>query len=97
MDISAYINALINYPMERIDGQKVIDVLYDFYDSQRFVADEKLLSEYNVLYEQINHKSIREITEIELPLHRLINQYEMRAFREGIKIGLLLANELREE
>ena len=46
------------------------------------------------IYEKINHKPIEEITGIEHALYELINLYEMRGFKEGIKVGLLLAHEL---
>lgn len=97
MDISGYVNALMNHRMEGIDGKEVLDILFEYYDTQRRIDGEEIRSEYNKLYEQINHRSIHEITEIEMPLYELINLYEMRGFKEGVKVGLILSNELADQ
>lgn len=95
MDIKGYIDALKRYPMEGIDGREVLDILFEYYDTQRRIDSEEIRVEYEKLYEQINHKSIREITQIELPLHELVGQYEMRGFKEGVKVGIRLLDELK--
>lgn len=94
MDITGYVNALMNYPMEEINGREVLGILFEYYDTQRRIDSEEIRAEYDKLYEQINHKPIREITQIELPLHELISFYETRGFKEGIKVGVMLAKEL---
>lgn len=95
MDLSGYVKAIMDYPMENIDGSSVLEILFEYYDTQHRIDGEQIRAEYNKLYEQINHKSIHEITEIEMPLYELINLYEMRGFKEGVKVGLLLVEELK--
>ena len=94
MDLSGYVKAIMDYPMEHIDGGSVLEILFEYYDTQRRIDSDEIRTRYNKLYEQINHKPIKEITEIEMPMYWLISEYEARGFKEGVKVGLMLANEL---
>lgn len=93
--MNGYIQAILNYPMEAIDGEQVLDALFEYYDSNRKLDSQEIRAAYDRFYEQINHKPIREIIEFELPLYGVVHQYEIRAFKEGVKVGVLLANELK--
>lgn len=90
-----YVSAMLNTPMKAIDGKEVLSVLFKTYDSVREFDGNDIVSAYERLYETINHKPINEITEIEISLHELVMEYEKRGFKEGVKVGLLLANELK--
>ena len=94
MDITGYIDAIMRFPMETVDGEQVLDALFEYYDSNRKLDSKEIRAAYERFYEQINHKPIREIIPFELPLFALVNQYEIRGFKEGVKVGLMLANEL---
>lgn len=93
--MNAYIQAILDYPMETIDGEQVLDALFEYYDSNRKLDGQEIRAAYNLFYEQINHKLIREIIEFELPMFSLVNQYEIRGFKEGVKVGVMLASELK--
>lgn len=93
--MNGYIQAILDYPMETIDGEQVLDALFEYYDSNRRLDSQEIRAAYDLFYEQINHKPIREIIEFELPLFSLVSQYEIRGFKEGVKVGVMLANELK--
>ena len=93
--MNGYIQAILNYPMESIDGEQVLDALLEYYDSNRKLDSQEIRAAYDLFYEQINHKPIREIIEFELPLYGLVHEYEIRGFKVGVKVGVMLANELK--
>ena len=75
-------------------GSSVLEILFEYYDTQRRIDSDEIRARYNKLYEQINHRPIKEITEIEMPMYWLISEYEARGFKEGVKVGLILSEEL---
>ncbi len=94
MDISGYVNAIRDYPMESVDGAEVLNILYEHYMFDRKTDSKEIREAYSRLYEKINHMPIREISLIEWPLNELVTQFEMRGFKEGVKVGIKLAVEI---
>ena len=96
MDINGYVKAIQDYPIESVDGAEVLNILYEHYTFDRKTDSKEIREAYSRLYEKINHKSIQEISLIEWPLNELVTQFEMRGFKEGVKVGLMLAEEVYE-
>ena len=95
MDISGYVKAIQNYPMESVDGAEVLNILYEHYMFDRKTDSKEIREAYSRLYEKINNKSIQEISLIEWPLNELVTQFVMRGFKEGVKVGIRLLDELK--
>lgn len=95
MNIKGYVEAILKHPIETVDGEEVLGALFEYYDSNRKLDSQEIREAYDAFYEQINHKPIKEIIQFELPLFGLVQQYEVRGFKEGVKVGLMLANELK--
>lgn len=95
MDISGYIKAILDYHMEPIDGQTILDALYDHYTEARKSDSEEINCRYKELYEAMNGKTLKEIGEIERPVYFLTTSFESRGFKEGVKVGVRLANEVK--
>ena len=94
MDINGYVKAIRDYPMESVDGAEVLNILYEHYMFDRKTDSLEIREAYSRLYEKINHMPIREISLIEWPLTELVTPFEMRGFKEGVKVAIRLLGEL---
>ena len=72
------------------DCESVLDQLYQAYDNEQIRAD------FHALYQAMNGKTLREMDEIIYPVCTLCRDHEKVGFWEGVKVGMLLANELSE-
>ncbi len=56
--------------------------------------NEQIRSDFNELYQQMNRMPLREIDKIVYPVCKLCRDHEKAGFIEGIRLGVLLAQEL---
>ena len=81
--------------MESADGGWITNIVFEHYIFGHKTDSLKIREAYSRLYEKINHMPIREISLIEWPLTELVTQFEMRGFKEGVKVGVRLLYELK--
>ena len=62
--------------------------MQDLYDNEQIRAD------FNELYQQMNGMPLREMDNIVYPVCKLCRDHEKAGFIEGIRIGVLLAQEV---
>ena len=78
------------------DGTSVLTMLYEAYSDYNRLDDEKVTKGFEELYRQMNGMELREMDKIIYPVCVLCREHERSGFIEGIKIGLILAQELSE-
>ena len=76
------------------DGVSVLTMLYEAYSDYNRLDDEKVTKGFEELYRQMNGMELREMDKIIYPVCMLCRNHERSGFVEGIKIGIMLAQEL---
>ena len=77
------------------DGDSVLSLLYEVYSENNRLDDAQTKSDFEELYRQMNGMDLREMDRIIYPVCSLCRDHERTGFVEGIKLGFLLAQELR--
>ena len=78
------------------DGESVLTMLYECYNENNPYDNEQIRADFNELYQQMNGMPLREMDQIVYPVCRLCRDHEKAGFIEGIRLGILLAQELTE-
>ena len=78
------------------DGESVLTMLYECYNENNPYDNEQIRSDFNELYQQMNGMPLREMDNIVYPVCKLYRDHEKAGFIEGIRLGVLLAQELTE-
>ena len=98
-----YIEKLKNHIAEHppdygdCDARSVLEMLYTYYSQYNRLDTPQIKSDFEILYQQLTGKSLRELDNIIDTVTTLCWQHEQSGFVEGIKVGLLLSAELTEE
>ena len=77
------------------DGESVLTLLYEAYSECNRLDDARVKEDFNELYRLMNGMELREMDKIIYPVCKLCRDHERSGFVEGIKIGIMLASELR--
>ena len=78
------------------EGESVLTLLYEAYAESNRMDDGTIKEDFNELYQQMNGMELREMDKIIYPVCSLCRDHERVGFVEGIRIGVLLAQELSE-
>ena len=78
------------------DGESVLTMLYECYNESNPYDNEQIRADFNDLYQQMNGMLLREMDKIIYPVCRLCRDHERAGFVAGIRLGVLLAQELSE-
>ena len=76
------------------DGESVLTLLYEAYSECNRLDDAQVKEDFNELYRLMNGMELREMDKIIYPVCKLCRDHERTGFVEGIKIGILLHNEI---
>ena len=76
------------------DGVSVLTMLYEAYSDNNRLDDEKVTSGFEELDRKMNGMELRELDKIIYPVCMLCREHERTGFVEGIKIGIMLEQEL---
>ena len=85
---------IANHKPDFGDGTSVLTMLYEAYSDYNRLDDEKVTKGFEELYRQMNGMELREMDKIIYPVCMLCRNHERSGFVEGIKIGIMLAQEL---
>ena len=89
-------NHLEEHPPNFGDGDSVLTMLYECYNENNPYDNEQIRADFNDLYQQMNGMPLREMDNIVYPVCKLCRDHEKAGFIEGIRLGVLLAQELTE-
>ena len=76
------------------DGDSVLTLLYDAYSECNCLDDAQIKDDFHELYQLMNGMDLRERDKIIYPVCKLCRDHERSGFVEGIKIGIMLAQEM---
>ena len=76
------------------DGESVLSMLYECYNENNPYDNEQIKKDFNELYRQMIGMPLREMDNIVYPVCRLCRDHEKAGFIEGIRLGVLLAQEV---
>lgn len=95
-----YIRALQNYckqnPPNHGDTQSVMNLLYWTYTQYNPIDSQKLRNGFAQLRAQFPHLSMQEFDPVFNTVCDLCTDYERLAFYEGLRLGVVLMQELQE-
>ena len=76
------------------DGNSVLTLLYETYSELNRLDNDTIRAGLDELYKLMNGMTLREMDRIIYPVCQLCRDHEHAGFVEGIRIGVLLAQEL---
>lgn len=77
------------------DAESLLEMLYECHNENSPYDDEQIKADFNELYQLMNGMPLREMDKIIYPVCTLCRDHERAGFVEGVKIGVCLAQELR--
>ena len=78
------------------DADSVLGLVYECFNENNPYDNEQIREDFNELYQQMNGMPLREMDQIVYPVCKLCRDHEKAGFIEGIRIGVLLAQEVAE-
>ena len=91
--LKAYIE---QHPPNCGGADSVLGMLYECHNENSSYDNEQIRTDFNELYQQMNGMPLREMDNIVYPVCKLCRDHEKAGFIEGIRLGVLLAQELAE-
>ena len=73
----------------------VLEMLYECYNENHPYDNKEIKADFNELYQQMNGMSLRDMDKVIYPVCKLCRDHERSGFVEGVKIGVMLAHELK--
>ena len=77
-------------------ADSVLGLLYECYNENHPYDNEEIKADFNALYQAMNGMPLREMDKVIYPVCKLCRDHEKAGFVEGIKVGMLLSEELSE-
>ena len=78
------------------DANSVLGLLYECFNENNPYDNDEIKADFIELYQQMNGMTLRDMDKVIYPVCKLCRDHEKTGFIEGIKIGVILANELTE-
>ena len=98
MDLKTYIKALkaciTISPPDLGNGDSVLGILYEAYSESNALYDDEIKADFHALYETMHGLPLREMDKIVYPVCTLCRDHQKSGFIEGVRIGVMLCNEL---
>ena len=76
------------------DGVSVLTMLYECHNENSPYDNEQIKADFNELYQKMNGMPLREMDKIIYPVCALCRDHEKVGFIAGIRLGVLLAQEV---
>ena len=75
-------------------ADSVLGMLYECHNENSLYDNEQIRADFNELYQQMNGMPLRDMDKIVYPVCKLCRDHEIAGFIEGIRLGVLLAQEV---
>ena len=89
-------NYIEQHPPNWGDADSVLAMLYECHNENSPYDNEQIRADFNELYQKMNGMPLREMDRIIYPVCKLCRDHEKAGFIDGIRLGVLLAQELTE-
>ena len=76
------------------DGKSVLTLLYEAYAECNKMDDGTIKEDFNELYRLMNGMPLRDMDKIIYPVCTLCRDHQRSGFVDGVKVGILLADEI---
>ena len=76
------------------DGESVLTLLYEAYSDNNRMDNAQIKADFKELYRRLEGMDLREMDQILDPVCILCRDHERAGFVEGVKVGVMLAQEL---
>lgn len=76
------------------DGESVLTLLYEAYSDNNRMDNAQIKADFKELYRQMEGIELREMDQIIDPVCILCRDHERAGFVEGVRVGVMLAQEL---
>ena len=76
------------------DAESLLEMLFNIYTQFNGLDNDTIRADFDRLYAAMNSKTIQEMDEVIYPVCTLCRSHELAGFKEGIKVGLRLSQEL---
>lgn len=98
MNLQEYIRALKSYiasrPPDLGDEDSILGLLYETHSESNAMYDDEIKADFHALYEAMNGMPLREMDQIVYPVCTLCRSHQKSGFIEGVRIGVMLCDEL---
>ena len=98
MNFTEYIHALKSHiaahPPDLDNEDSVLGILYETYSEANALYDDEIKSDFHALYSAMHGIPLREMDKIVYPVCTLCRDHQKSGFIEGVRIGVMLCNEL---
>ena len=78
------------------EAESVLEMLYDCHNERNPYDNDQIKAEFNALYQQMHGMPLREMDKVIYTVCTLCREHEKAGFIEGIRIGVLLVQEVTE-
>ena len=85
---------IIQHPPNYGDAESVLTMLYERHNENNPYDNDQIKDDFNELYQQMNGMPLQEMDKIIYPVCTLCRDHEQAGFIEGIRLGVLLAQEV---
>ena len=75
------------------DEDAILEMLFECYNAQNGLDNDKIRQDFEILYEAMNGKPLREQDEVVYATCALCRSHSEAGFLEGIRVGMRLAQE----
>ena len=76
------------------DAKSVFGMLYECYSESYMMDDSAIKTDFDELYQCMNGMDLKEMDKIIYPVCTLCRDHQRTGFVAGIKVGVMLSNEL---
>lgn len=100
MKIEDYLQTLNKYVDSHApnfgDGESVFTLLYEAYAECNKMDDGTIKEDFNELYRLMNGMPLRDMDKIIYPVCTLCRDHQRSGFVDGVKVGMLLTEEIQK-
>ncbi len=82
------------HPPSYGDAESVLSMLYECYNECSPYDNEQIRADFEELYQRMNGMPLQEVDRVIYPVCTLCRDHERAGFVEGVRMGVLLAQEV---
>ena len=101
MNLQEYLSHLkaciASNPPDLGDEDSILGILYEAHSESNAMYDDEIKANFHELYEAMNGMPLQDMDRIVYPVCTLCRSHQKSGFIEGVRIGIQLSSELKED